>query len=311
MKEQYSTKELQTFVFLARSASFTVAADTLHVTQSALSKRIAELEQKLGVRLFDRTTRQLHLTVEGREFLEMAESLLDHIERSITDLRLIAKGKRGRLWMAAAPHMSSTLMPPVLAAFHRSNPSVDISYYDCHRTEMLRHVLAGSAEFGVIGGLVGQDHAFPAEFKITPVIQREEHLSVGFAAGHPLEKLEIVRWNDLLPYKTVMLRATGGLGHMYRLLSQHIQVALPTTIEVSMISTAIGMAAAGLGIVVFPAYVIENVGNSGIRQRFIDEGPLQYQFSFVHHYNRSLSGVALSFADELVGHLSKRPSAVT
>src|SRR5690606_28865114 len=158
MKEQLSSRELQTFVLLANSPSFTVAADTLHITQSALSKRIAELENKLGVRLFDRTTRQLDLTMEGREFLSMAVSLLEHMERSVTELRQTANGQRGRLWVTAAPHMSSTLIPPVLAAFAKANPMVNINYYDCRREEMQRHITAGSAEFGIIGGVIGQDH---------------------------------------------------------------------------------------------------------------------------------------------------------
>lgn len=299
MKEQLSSKELQTFVLLANSASFTVAAETLHVTQSALSKRIAELEHKLGVRLFDRTTRQLHLTIEGREFLSMAESLLEQIERSVTELRQMANGERGRLWVTAAPHMSSTLIPPVLSAFARSNPMVNINYYDCRRDEMLRHITTGSAEFGIIGGIVGQDHGFPSGFKITPVVERLEHMAVGYGVDHPLNRLGTVHWHDLLPYKLIMLRTSGGLGHMYRILSRHIEVSLPTAIEVSMINTAIGMAASGLGIVVFPSYVLNNFNGKDIRYKIIQGSELQYQFSFLHREGHSLSGAAKSFGSVL------------
>ena len=295
MKEQLSSKELQTFVLLAHSPSFTVAAQTLHVTQSALSKRIAELENKLGVRLFDRTTRQLDLTMEGREFLAMAISLLEHMERSVTELRQMANGERGKLWMTAAPNISSTLIAPVLAAYSKANPHVGITYYDCRREEMLRHIGAGSAEFGIIGGIIGQDHGFPPDFQVTRIVERLEHMAVGFAPGHPLGDLETVRWQDLMPYKLVMLRTSGGLGHMYRIVSQNLQVSLPSAIEVSMTNTAIGMAASGIGIVVFPSYVIDNVYGPNLHNRRIEGSELQYEFCFLHLKGRSLSGAAMAF----------------
>lgn len=305
MDEQFSTKDLQTFVELANSASFTLAAENLHVTQSALSKRIADLELKLGVKLFDRTTRRLHLTVEGREFREMAEAILEQVRRSVSDLRQMAKGERGRLWMTAAPHLSSTLIPPVLAAFSARNPLVQIEYYDCRRKDMIRYIRTGSAEFGIIGGMIGQDHNFPAEFETTRILQVEQQMSVGFSPGHPLEEADVIRWEDLTPYKLISLRSSGGLGHMYKVVTQNMQVDLQKAIEVSIITTAMGMASNGLGIVIFPSYVVENFDSRRLTHRAIHGSRLDYEFAFLHLEGHSLSGAATSFGEIMRQRLTR------
>src|SRR5690606_19915694 len=130
-KDNISTRELRAFVALVQSGSFSAAAERLNITQSAVSKRVSELEKKLAVRLYDRTTRSLVPTPEGSAFATSAAALLSQLEQSIGQLRSLTQGTSGQLKLCAASNMSSQIIAPTLAGFIRENPLVQVDLFDC------------------------------------------------------------------------------------------------------------------------------------------------------------------------------------
>src|SRR5215470_3296703 len=114
-----SLRQLRAFVAVAGSASFTSAAQQLHLTQSALSLLIKDLESRLGVRLLDRTTRNVSLSEAGLSFLPLVQGVLQDLERAVGSVADLRDLKRGAARVAAPQLMSLTLLPPVLAA-HRA-----------------------------------------------------------------------------------------------------------------------------------------------------------------------------------------------
>ena len=108
-------RQLRAFVLVARSGSFTRAAKSMHLTQSALSQLIRELEGALNTRLVDRTTRSVSLTVPGKEFVASAQRILDDLEQAIGNVDKLVAKQRGRVVIASPVVLASNLLPPIVA----------------------------------------------------------------------------------------------------------------------------------------------------------------------------------------------------
>jgi LysR family carnitine catabolism transcriptional activator len=107
-----SIRQMQAFKTVAEAGSFKDAADRLHLSQPALSAAIRKLEETLGVRLFDRTTRRMALTAEGHELLRLSARLIDEFETVTGDLRDYLARRRGRVVVAALPSLAAITLPP-------------------------------------------------------------------------------------------------------------------------------------------------------------------------------------------------------
>lgn len=307
LKENISTRDLMAFVALVRTGSFTGAAGLLHITQSAVSKRVAELEQKLAVRLLDRSTRRLDLTAEGRAFALSAEAMLQQFEQSVGQLRSLAQGSSGELRLCSASNMSTQIVAPVVGGFIEANPLVQFSLYDCQtRKQMVEHIANGSSDVGLIGGLPEQNHDLPPEFSITEIATVREPMIVCFAHGHPLEQFERVTWDQIDQYPRVGLRSKFGIGHVTGVIEQMGHLDDRHVMSVTMINTAVALAGAGVGVAIFPCYVVRG-GRPNVGWRPIQGTEHDYVFNYIHLRGKSLSGSSHVFAETLRAFLAKAP----
>lgn len=295
------TRSLHAFGVLARVRSYTLAAQALGLTQSALSKQVKELEAQVGVRLFDRTTRAVTLTPEGRELLGNTDRMLEQLDRSVRHVRGMAAGRTGRLRLAAPPNISATLLPPALAAFMRANPDVEITCHDCATADIIRRLMTEDAEVAILPLLPGE--APPPGLTLLPLLARTEHLSVAFAPGHALERARRITWEMLRAHTLIQLRPGATALRSFEMVAAQQKVALPVRFHVSFINTALGMAAAGVGAVVFPHDVVAAVIGHQLLYRRIAGTAIQRRFGLLHLADRSLSGPARAFAAHLRAHL--------
>ena len=142
-------RQLRAFVLVGRLASFTRAAQAMHVTQSALSLLIRELENVMSTRLVDRTTRNVSLTAAGREFFASTQRILEELEHAIGNVDKLVAKERGRVVIAAPLVLSSTLLPPILAGFKAAYPGIELVLNDSLPAEVLPQVRAGTADIGI------------------------------------------------------------------------------------------------------------------------------------------------------------------
>src|SRR4249920_1736050 len=119
-------RQLHAFCAVAELGSFTAAAGKLHLTQSALSVLVRELEHQLGTRVFDRHTRRVLLTEAGAELLPRAARVLAELEQAVAEVGALRDKRRGRLRLAMPQLMASTLGARAIAAFHAQHPDVTI-----------------------------------------------------------------------------------------------------------------------------------------------------------------------------------------
>lgn len=123
-------KELGIFVSLASSLNFGQTAERFFVTQPTMSKMVRNIEDKLGVRLFERTTRSVALTAQGRELLDVASRIVDDYENGLTELAEVARKRAQRLSVAALPSLAATLLPGLVAELRRKLPRCLINIHD-------------------------------------------------------------------------------------------------------------------------------------------------------------------------------------
>lgn len=280
-------KQLRAFDAVARSASFTEAARTLHLTQSALSVLVRELEGTLGVRLLDRHTRGVQVSEAGRDFMPYVQRVLAELHEGIGSITNLRDKRRGRLRVAAPQMMACTLMPSAVQAFLAAYPAIDVHLVDTLPEQLVDMLERGDVELAVGPGLA------------TPGIERASLLDDAHwlicRADHALGRRRRVRWQELrrLPFiaptrdfMTTLREALGPLSPA----AAH---------EVSYMTTALAMVAAGLGVTACPTYARPLVGAWNLRMVELVE-PLFVREVFIHRLaRRSLSPAAEAFTQFL------------
>ncbi|QNN57303.1 LysR family transcriptional regulator [Diaphorobacter ruginosibacter] len=134
-------RHLKGFLAVAQEQSFTRAAKKLHMAQPPLSQRIRELEDELGVKLFERCTRRVHLTQAGETFLEGVQSLLLQLEQAVEACRKVERGERGMLRVGYTGRASQQLLPRLVLSFRQRYPDVQLDIQGPHPTGWLRSAL--------------------------------------------------------------------------------------------------------------------------------------------------------------------------
>ena len=165
---------LNAFIAIAETGSFSGAGERLHLTQPAISKRIAGLEQQLKVRLFDRLGREVGLTEAGRALLPRAYQILNVLDDTRRALTNLTGEVSGRLTLATSHHIGLHRLPPILRTFTRQYPNValDIQFLDSEVA--YEEILHGRAEVAVVppappgghrrspGGFPWRQHLYPS-----------------------------------------------------------------------------------------------------------------------------------------------------
>jgi DNA-binding transcriptional LysR family regulator len=241
-------RQVRAFVAAARLGRFALAAEQLHVTPSALSMLIRQLEAELGLRLFDRHTRMLRLTEAGAAFLAVAEKTLADLEHAVAASREVSALRRGRVSVATSTVLSATLLPWAARKFAERHPGIAFALRDVAEEEILGRVRSGDVDLGV-GTMVDRVDATP-EIDAVPLF--EDSLTAVLGERHPLAERATVTWRELGEHPLIVL----GRGSPIRALQDRALAAAGITaapaFEVSFSSTVISMVAAGLGVAPLP-----------------------------------------------------------
>ncbi|MES3025577.1 MAG: LysR family transcriptional regulator [Pseudomonadota bacterium] len=283
-----SLRQMRAFVALAKTGNFTLAAQYLHVTQSALSGLIKELEQTLGVRVVDRSTRKIALTEVGRELYPLFAKMIDDLDGALVNIADHTKLKKGMVRIAAPQLMSCTLLPQVIAAYRAAHPDIAVRLVDCALESVGARVFSGEVDFGI-----GPEREPSAQ--IDAAVLFEMPFVLVFPQGHPLEQHARTTWADLAAYPFISLQGQ----FTERLLSDmHLstrEVPLNPANEVTFMTTALAMVSAGLGITVCLPYAEPLVTLYKLQMRLLHDPELTRRFFVYTREKRSLSPAAESF----------------
>lgn len=282
-------RQLQAFCTVARLGSFTRAASVLHVTQPALSVQIGQLEDALGLRLFDRTTRAVTITSVGRELLPRAERTLAELSGIVDTASGMATRNVGRVVVAALPSVASSFMPEAMATFRASHPGIDLVLRDGLGAKIADLLRSGEVDFGVTA-----EGALEAELDFA-VLGSDEMVAVA-PLGHPLGGLRRLTVEALLEHPLILMSRDSSVRRIVDLaFAERGRLASPVQEPVYM-STAIAMVRAGLGIAILPSSASELRAAENVASHHIAHRGMRRQVGIVSRRGRSLSPAAEEFA---------------
>jgi DNA-binding transcriptional LysR family regulator len=286
-----SIADLRAFVTVGELQSFAAAAQALHLSQPALSRRISHLEGLLGVRLFDRTTRSVSLTVLGQQFLGEVRGLVADLDRSVLSLRDAAELEAGDVTVGCVFSAVHHFLPPVIRAFRERYPRVLVRIIEEGADEVLASVKHGEADFAInYIGMQDPDVSF------TPLLK--EPYVLACPVGHPLAKRRSIQWAELAQYPLARVSHASR----NRLFIDQALAELPPLprpiIEVRHVSTLIGLVESGLGLAVVPKLTVPQ-GPGRIVGVRLENPAVSRTLALVQRQGRSLSPAAQAFAQML------------
>lgn len=290
-------KQVRAFLAVAQVASFTGAANRLHLTQSAVSVLISELEGVFGLRLFDRTTRLVQLTEAGREFLPVAAKVLAELQGAISSSRELAAQKRGRVAIAATPLMSSLLLPGAIARYAQLQPGVKIVLHDTLAAQIQPRVRDGEVDFGI-----GTFERSARELVAQPLMT--DKLVLACPLAHPLAGRRRVAWRELSGHPFIALTRDNSVGQLISDTMGGAGVDIHPAYEVAHLWTVVGMVDAGLGVAVLPSYANPVAQMYRIRTVALVEPSIRRESSFLTRRGVMLSPAAKGFQTFLKAYVS-------
>ncbi len=245
-----SLRQLQAFSAVARLGSFTKAASALHTTQPALSVQISQLEDALGLKLFDRTTRTVGITRVGQELLPRAERTLAELNGIVTSATGLGTRSTGRVLVAALPSVASSLLPEAISGLRREFPGIAVVLTDALGERIIELVKAHEVDFGISG--------FPpaeARLLFSP-LGSDEMVAVSLPTG-AFAKAHRTTPAELASHPLVLMSRDSSVR---RIVEEAFAAAGQLTAPVhepTYMSTAIAMVRAGLGIAILPSSASE------------------------------------------------------
>lgn len=243
---QPTLRQLRAFVAVYRLRKLSAAAEQLSLTPSAVSVLIAQMEDGLGARLFDRTTRSLRPTLAADEAVLVAERVLRDVESLGSGVRELATLRRGRVQLVVTPTLGEIVLPAALARFAREHPGVRVQVDDCAPDQFAARVLAEGVDFGI-----GTPERAAAGVGTRTLLR--DRLALVLPATHPLAARRSVRWAQLAGQPVITVRPGYGVRPLIDASALRAGVVLAVAHEVSFLATALWMVSAGLGVAVMPS----------------------------------------------------------
>lgn len=282
-----SLADLRAFVTVGQLQSFAAAARTLHLSQPALSRRISHLESILDVRLFDRTTRSVELTHQGRRFFEEIRNVLGDLDRSVVGLHDVAQLEAGDVTVGCVFSAVHHFLPEVIRAFHERHPNVLVRIIEEGADEVLASIKTGEADFAL-----SYTGMHDPEVEFTPLLK--ESFVLACPVDHPLARKRAVDW-DVLAHHPYALVSQASRNRV--LIDQAIAEVgrLPRPVcEVRHISTLIGLVQNGLAVAIVPQLTLPSDRSTVVGVR-LKNPEVTRTIGLVQRTGRSLSPAAAAF----------------
>jgi len=285
-------RQLRAFVSIGHLGSFTRAANALHATQPTLSAQISQLEESLGVRLFDRSTRSVTMTQVGRDLLPVVDKVLSDLAAVAVRARDVAQKNTGRVVVAALPSISSTLLPRAIAGFRKTYPGISIGLKDALAERIVDMIRSDEADFGISSSAMNDP-----QIEFTPLAT--DRMVLVLPRGHKLAKAAKISLEDLLDVPLIFMNRDSSVRRV--LDDAYASAGRPATpsYEAAFMSTAIGMVRAGLGVTLLPSSALEVKTASDLVWRAVNHPKLKRKIGILRKRRQSLSPAAASFVVSL------------
>lgn len=285
----FDIADLKAFVAVAELSSFKRAAELLHISQPALSRRVEKLEQALSLKLLERTTRKVELNAMGRVFLPRAQHVLAELEASLIGMTELNERLHGLVTIACIPSVVDTVVANAIYRIKQQFPRIRLRILDQSAADILLTVARSEVDFGI--GYLGASE---------PDLDFEELVSEPFVLAchkdHPLATRSSISWSELAHHDCV----TQAQGSGNRLL---IDQALSNTVtqphwvcEVQHVPSLLSLVRRRVGVGAVPQHAISGTDLCGIPLR---QPQVLRSIGFISRRGKALSGMAQEFQTAL------------
>jgi len=301
----FDLNDLLSFRAVAELSSFRKAAESVHLSQPAFSRRIDKLEQALDVRLLERTTRRVTLTAVGRDFERKVRELLDDLDATLLGIRGVAVTRMGEVTVACVPSTVYYYLSHVIGRYHERSSKVRVKVLDASANEVLAAVARGEADFGLnfIGAQEGE-----LEFK--PLV--EERFVAACRRDHPLAKLRRVSWAQLSDHDYISVGRTSGNRVLLDQALAGVAGRPQAIYETQHVTTMLGLVEAGLGVAAVPSMAMPASDHPLLVSVRLVDPVVTRKVGLIRRRGRSLSPAAQQLYDlfsEVKGRRHRRPSS--
>ncbi len=288
----FDLPDLRAFVAVAKLGSFRAAAEELHLSQPALSRRIEKLEGALGVRLFHRTTRKVDMTTVGREFSHRANELLSNLEQSLMGIRDVATHVSGEVTIACIPSAVRYFLPGILKAYHERYPQIMVRIIDQGANEVLTTLLRNEADFGL--NYIGTQEP---DLEFEPILK--EAFVVACRVEHPLARKKKVTWSDLTSHEYMSVTKNSGNRFLLDLALSENANRPRWYCEAQHVSTLVSLVEAGMGVAAVPRLSMPPDGHPVLVSVPLVDPVISRTVGLIRRRGRPLSSAAQQLYDQM------------
>jgi DNA-binding transcriptional LysR family regulator len=287
-----TARQLHAVLAVAEYNSFIAAAAFLKTSQPALTRTIKRVEDVLGVRLFDRSTRRVAITAAGKEFAAVAERMLNDLRISVGSMREIGAEQRGRIVVSSIMSVANGLFPAIVAKYRAARPGVEIVLREGVHGTVLEDVRSGAADLGAtyvdeVPDVVAAKRVSREVFEVIlprghPLIKRSRRSSVALAelVSFPLVSL---------PYESRTRRIIDGAASAAGLTLQHAAT-------VTQFATMMSFVRAGVGIAIVPSGAVAGLHGKDLAVLALSKPRLSRDVGLIWLRDRELTPAARGFA---------------
>jgi DNA-binding transcriptional LysR family regulator len=251
------SRQLLAVLAIADYGSFIAAAAFLKTSQPALTRTIKRIEDVLGVSLFERTTRRVQLTTAGREFVAVAERVLNDLRISVRSMRELADQQRGQVIVASIMSVANGLLPRIIAEYHIARPAIELHVREGVHGAVLEDIRSGVADLGIsyVDELPDTIAMVPLGREVFHAVMLRQHrlapsqgVTMKQIAREPLVSLP----NDSRTRRTIDAAASKQ------------GITLQHAVTVTQFATMMSLVRAGLGVAIVPAGAIAGFNTDGL-----------------------------------------------
>jgi DNA-binding transcriptional LysR family regulator len=283
-----SARQLIAVLEVAGQGSFVAAAAVLKLSQPALTRSIQRVEDVLGVALFERTTRRVRLTAAGREFVAVAERVLNDLRITARSMRDLAEEQRGQVILSCIMSVANGLLPGLVAAWRAARPGVELHLREGVHGEVLEDVRSGAADLGItyLGDLPEGIAAIPLGKEVFRLVLPRGHRLAAQAeiALADLEGEALVSFPPEARTRRIVDGAAAAAG-----------LTLRPAVTVTQFATMMGFVRAGVGMALVPAGAIAGFSAEGVEVRPLVRPVLVRDLGIVTLEERILAPAAAGF----------------
>lgn len=285
MALNFDLNDLLAFRAVAELQNFRKAAESINLSQPAFSRRIEKLEDALGVRLLDRTTRSVTLTAVGRDFARKVNDLLDDLDATLLGIRGVSATRMGEVSIACVPSAVYYFLSKVIRRYHEVYPKIRVRILDASANEVLEAVSRGQADFGL--NFIGSQEP---DIDFQPLL--EERFVAACRRDHPLARKRSVAWSDLRRYDFISVSQSSGNRVLLDQALASLRERPQSIYEVQHVTTTLGLVEAGLGVAAVPSMAMPDEDHPLLVSVPLSDPVVKRTVGVIRRKGRSLSPAA-------------------